>query len=119
MKLRRRGRDGIKKQSGIGAGENKKPQPLHARARDVKASGEAGVSPAEPVAAEPTRLPLKSIADEHHRRSAIALVARRQALRADLMSRPPIGDYLRSESGALPDGLRVHNFRADKVWNGW
>jgi hypothetical protein len=41
-----------KKQSAIGVGENKNAEPLYARARDVKASVEAGVSPAEPVAAD-------------------------------------------------------------------
>jgi hypothetical protein len=37
-----------KKQSARGGGENKNPEPLHARAHDVKASVEAGVSPAKP-----------------------------------------------------------------------
>jgi len=54
--LPRRGRGGIKKQSAIGAAENKNPEPLHARAHDVKASVEAGVSPAKARAAD-IRLP--------------------------------------------------------------
>ncbi|PYK24072.1 MAG: hypothetical protein DME59_14930 [Verrucomicrobia bacterium] len=41
-----------KKQSAPGGGENKNPEPLHARARYFKASVKAGASHAEPVAAD-------------------------------------------------------------------
>jgi hypothetical protein len=95
----------------------KNPEPLHARARDVKELLWRRARHLQNPS-QPTRLPLQSIADEDHRCRAIALVARRQALRANYVPKRPIRDYLRTESGAVPDGLRVQNFHADKVRNG-